>query len=181
VPVRLQAGDALKEVVSNFKAAGEKLDLAIHYIGDGDAASGLQSMHGPGEVSEDLREICAQEHYGKDLKFMDYIWCRNKNIRDAGWESCTGGSTGIDTEEIKKCSEGEEGKKLLEKSFALSKASSVSGSPTWLANNKFKFSGRDPESIKGAICSHNKDMKGCDKALTGPQQNAAPAAAGCGN
>lgn len=179
-PFGVQALDAMKEVIENFKAANEKLDFAVHYIGDGDA-SGLQSMHGPAEVAEDLREICVQAHYGKDQKFMEYVWCRNKNIKDPGWESCTGGKTGFDTDEIKKCSEGEEGKKLLADSFALSKSSGVSGSPTWLANNKFKFSGRDPESIKTALCSHNAGMAGCDKALTGPQQNAAPAQAGCGN
>ena len=53
---------------------------------------------------------------------MDYVWCRNKSIRDANWQSCTGGSTGIDTDVIKKCSEGDEGKQLVARSFAESKA-----------------------------------------------------------
>src|SRR5262249_57178421 len=100
------------------------------------------------EVDEDVRELCAIKHFGKDRKFMDYIWCRNKSIKDTNWQACAGKGTGVDADVIKKCSEGDEGKQLLEKSFADSKAAGMSGSPTWLANNKFKFSGIDSETIK---------------------------------
>jgi predicted DsbA family dithiol-disulfide isomerase len=180
-PYGVKGLDAMKEVTDNFKKAGESIDFAVHYIGDGDASS-LSSMHGAGEVAEDLREACAIKHYGKSLKYMDYVWCRNKSIRDANWQSCTGGSTGIDTDVIKKCSEGDEGKQLVANSFAESKTLGIGASPTWLANNKYKFSGIDAQTIKSNLCSHNAKLAGCDTTLSG-QAPAKPGAKepGCGN
>ncbi|MFO0761053.1 MAG: hypothetical protein U0359_31535 [Byssovorax sp.] len=178
-PFGVKGLDAMKEVVENFKKAGEKLDFAIHYIGDGNAKA-LTSMHGAGEVDEDIREACAIKHYAKDMKYMDYIWCRNKAIRDANWQACTGGSTGIDTAVIQKCFEGDEGKQLVEASFAESKATGMSASPTWLANNKYKFSGIDAEKIKQNICAHNK-MAGCENTLSGkPAPSPGGKEPGCG-
>ena len=125
-------------------------------------------MHGAGEVAEDVREECAIQHYGKGLKYMDYVWCRNKSIRDANWESCTGGSTGIDTDVIKKCSEGDEGKQLVATLVRrVEGARHRSVSPTWLANNKYKFSGIDAQTIKSNLCSHNAKLAGCDATLSG--------------
>jgi hypothetical protein len=180
-PFGVKGLDAMKEVTDNFKKAGEPIDFSVHYIGDGDA-SNLISMHGAGEVAEDVREACAIQHYGKGLKYMDYVWCRNKNIRDTNWQSCTGGSTGIDTAVIQKCSEGDEGKQLVAKSFADSKALGIAASPTWLANNKFKFSGIDAQTIKTNLCSHNAKLAGCDATLSGqaPAKPGAPQP-GCGN
>jgi Gamma interferon inducible lysosomal thiol reductase (GILT) len=180
-PYGVKGLDAMKEVTENFKKAGESVEFAVHYIGDGDASS-LSSMHGPGEVAEDIREECAIKHYGKSLKYMDYVWCRNKSIRDTNWESCTGGSTGIDADVIKKCAEGDEGKQLVAHSFAESKALGIGASPTWLANNKYKFSGIDAQTIKSNLCSHNAKLAGCDAALSG-QAPAKPGAKepGCGN
>jgi hypothetical protein len=56
----------------------------------------------------------------------------------------------------------------------------MAASPTWLANNKFKFSGVDPETIKSNLCAHNK-LKGCENKLSG-QAAPAPGAKqpGCG-
>jgi hypothetical protein len=180
-PYGVKGLDAMKEVVDNFKKAGTAVDFAVHYIGDGDAGS-LSSMHGAGEVAEDVREACAIEHYGKGLKYMDYVWCRNKNIRDANWQACTGPSTGIDTNVIAKCADGDEGKKLVARSFADSKTLGIGASPTWLANNKFKFSVVDAQTIKTNLCAHNAGLAGCDATLSGqaPAKPGAPQP-GCGN
>jgi hypothetical protein len=121
-------------------------------------------MHGQGEVDEDIREACAIEHYGKDFKFMDYVLCRNKNIKDANWQSCTG-TNGIETAKMESCFSGDEGKQILEKSFKYSQASGMSASPTWLVNGKYKFSGIDAETIKTNVCKYNK-LAGCDATLT---------------
>ena len=59
----------------------------------------------------------------------------------------------------------DEGKKLLEKSFQESADTGMSASPTWLTNNKFKFSGIDAEKIKTEVCAHNK-LAGCDVTLS---------------
>ncbi len=181
-PYGVKGLDAMKEVTDNFKKAGEAIDFQVHYIGDGDASS-LSSMHGANEVAEDIREECAIKHYGKGLKYMDYVWCRNKSIRDTNWESCTGDSTGIDANVIKKCAEGDEGKQLVAASFAESKALGIGASPTWLANNKYKFSGIDAQTIKTNLCAHNPKLAGCDATLAGqaPAKPGAAAQPGCGN
>jgi len=175
-PYGVKALDAMSEVL---KAFDNKIDFSVHFIGSGDAKT-LQSMHGQGEVDEDVREICAIKSYGKNLKFMDYVWCRNKNIRDANWQACTGGTTGIDTKVIEKCSTGDEGKKLLEGDFKLAASLGIGGSPTWLANSKFKFSGVDAATIQSSFCAQNKGMKGCEKTLTNASAGA-PVQGGCGN
>jgi hypothetical protein len=152
-------------------ARAPAIDFSIHYIGDGDASS-LSSMHGAPEVEEDRREACVIKHYPK--QYMDYIWCRDKAINDANWQACTGKGTPFDTDAIKTCSEGDEGKQLLAGSFADSKAAGIGASPTWIANNRYKFSGVDAETIKENICAHNK-LPGCDNKLSG---QAAPAGGG---
>jgi hypothetical protein len=60
-----------------------------------------------------------------------------------------------------------EGKLLLEKSFAYADATGFRGSPTWLVNEKFRYQGLDAETIKKAVCDQNR-MKGCENELTGP-------------
>jgi protein-disulfide isomerase len=172
-PFGVKGLDAMKEVLANFDKAGEKLDFVIHYIGDGDA-SGLKSMHGQPEVDEDIRAVCAIKNYDKNRKYLDYIWCRNKDYKSADWQTCTGDATGIDAAVISKCFDGE-GKDLLAKSFAASEAAGFGASPTWLVNGKFKFSGIDAETIKTNVCAHNK-MKGCENKLSGQ----APAASNGG-
>ena len=56
----------------------------------------------------------------------------------------------------------------------------MSASPTWLANNKFKFSGVDPETIKTNLCTHNDKLPGCENKLTGRAAPAGAAQPGCG-
>lgn len=179
-PFGVKGLDAMKEVLANFDKAGAKLNFKVHFIGEGNE-SNLGSMHGQPEVDEDLREICAAEHYGKDRKFMNYVWCRNKNISDAKWESCATSATGIDASVIKSCSEGDEGKKLLAKSFAYSDSLKFGASPTWLVNGKYQFSGIDPETIKTNVCAHNK-LAGCENKLSGdtPAAPGGQGAPGCG-
>lgn len=165
-PFGVRALDAMQEVLKNFD---NKIEFKVHFIGQGNAKDGLKSMHGQGEVDEDLREICAQKKYGKDLKFMEYVWCRNKSIKDTNWESCATGKNGIEAAAIKKCFEGDEGKELLEKSFKYTEGLGIGASPTWLVNNKYKFSGADAETVKTNFCKYNK-LKGCENKLSGPPQ-----------
>lgn len=182
-PFGIKGMDAMKDVFSDLKKGGDKIDFAVHFIGTSDKTTGLASMHGPGEVAEDKRQICAIQHYGAKLKFLDYIWCRNKDIKSSSWEACTGAATGIDASVLRKCSEGTEGAELLEKSFAYSQASGVRGSPTWLVNGKFKFNGIDAATVEKNLCDHNA-LAMCKK-LPASGAVAAPAAPsgtapGCG-
>lgn len=161
-PYGVQALNSMKEVLTNFKGAG--LTFNVNYIANVNASGGFDSLHGQGEVDEDLRELCAIKKYGKDTKYMDYILCRNGDIRSTDWEKCA--TNGIDAKAIKACAEGDEGKKLLKESLTFTNGLGVNASPTWLANGKFKFSAIDPENIKKNVCAHNPTMKGCDKTLS---------------
>jgi hypothetical protein len=177
-PYGVRALDAMKEVLRNF--AGQDVGLGVHYIAAA-TPTGFRSLHGQPEVEEDIRGVCAMKHYGAKLKFMEYIWCRNPNIADADWKPCA--KNGIDPKVIEACSTGPEGKKLLQENIKLAEALVVEASPSWLANNKFAFSGIDAESIKKNLCQHNPGLKGCDKTLSGPPAEGPGAGGGgsCGN
>ncbi len=173
-PYGVRALDAMKEVLDNFK---NNIDFEVHFIAS-EQGDGFQALHGQPEVDENIRELCAAKHYPKNNKYMDYIWCRNKNIRDSNWQTCTGGKTGIDTKVIEKCFNGEEGKKLLRDDIKIAEGLDVSASPTWFANNRHRFSGIDPETIKNNLCKHNKGLQGCENKLSGPDHKA-PAGGAC--
>jgi len=173
-PYGVKALNAMDEVLKNFD---NKIDFGVHYIGGGTAAAGFNSMHGAGEVDEDLREICAMKHFNKNYKWMEYVLCRNKDIRATDWQKCA--VNGIDAKVIEKCV-ADEGKKLLEDDFKVSAGLGIGASPTWVANGKNEFSALDPESIKKNVCDANKDLKNCDKTLSGPAAGAPAQKGGCG-
>jgi glutaredoxin len=160
-PYGVKALNAIPEVLSNFKNG---IEVNVHFIAT-EQGDGFKSLHGQPEVDENIRELCAIKYYNKNYKYMDYITCRNKNIRSNDWKSCTG-KNGIDTDKISKCFEGDEGKNLLRKDIKIAQELEFSASPTWLANNKFKFSAIDAETIKRNMCQNNKSLKNCDKKLS---------------
>ncbi|MFH1132577.1 MAG: hypothetical protein V1754_14675 [Pseudomonadota bacterium] len=159
-PYGVKAIDAMKEVLPNFKG---QMKFDVHYIAEKEG-DGFKSLHGQPEVDENIRQLCAKKYYGKNDKYLDYMWCRNKDYRNNEWKGCA--TNGIKAEVIEKCATGADGKKLLEEDIKIGQALQVSGSPTWLANNRHKFSGIAPEPIKQSFCEHNKDLKNCDKKLT---------------
>ncbi len=167
-PYGTKALDAMKEVLENFK---RDIKFEVHFIASEQPDGSFKALHGQPEVDENIRELCAIKHYPRNYKYMDYIWCRDKNIRDKNWQACTGGKTGIDTKVIEKCFKGPEGKRLLREDIKVAEGLGVSASPTWFANGKNKFSGIDPERIKTNFCRYNK-LKGCENKLSGPQKQA---------
>ena len=173
-PYGVMGLDAMKDVLDAF---GEELTFGIHYIAE-ETPNGFESLHGQPEVDENIRELCAIKHYGEKNKYMDYVWCRNKNIRSDDWKSCTG-SNDIDTKVIEKCSTGDEGKKLLSENLKLAKTLKIGGSPTWLVNNRMTFNAVSAGDIQKKICEKNPDLKGCKAELKGAAPNAAPAGS-CG-
>jgi len=158
-PYGVQALDAMKEVLGALKG----IDFDVHYIAD-KTDKGFSSLHGQPEVDENIRQLCAKKYYKKGNKYLDYIWCRNKNYRSAEWKPCATG--GIDAGKIEKCFTGGEGTKLFEEDIKIAKALEISGSPTWLANNKYKFGGIAADAIKTNFCQRNAGQAGCDKKLT---------------
>jgi hypothetical protein len=173
-PYGTKALDAMKEVLENFKS---DIDFDIYYIANENADGTFASLHGQAEVDEDIRELCAVKNYPDDYKYMDYIWCRNKKITDTAWEGCAEEAFGA-SDKIKACFEGAEGKKLLSENIKNANSLKIGASPTWLANNRYKFSGIDAETVKKSFCQYNTGLSGCSNTLTGDA--AAVPAGGCG-
>ena len=168
-PFGVRALDSMKEVIKNF---GDDLKFDVHYIANkaangkcprGEARFGFCALHGPPEVDENIRHLCAKKHYAKNNKYLEYIWCRNKNYRSSDWKGCA--TNGIKADVIEKCFNSE-GPKLHEEDIKIAEQLQVSGSPTWLANNRHKFSGIAADAIKQNVCQRNPGMKNCDKNLT---------------
>ncbi|HOC99606.1 MAG TPA: hypothetical protein PKH54_06660, partial [Myxococcota bacterium] len=116
-------------------------------------------------VDENIRQLCAINYYPKDYKYLEYIVCRNKDIRSSDWKRCA--MNGIDPDVIRRCADGSEGRRLLSKNLKFARQLEIGASPTWLANNKFKFSGIAPEQIRKQFCDHNSNLSGCRKTLSG--------------
>ncbi len=58
--------------------------LQIYYIAD-KVGSGFNLCTASPKWREHPR-LCAMKYYGKDYKFMEYIWCRNPNIHNPDWK-----------------------------------------------------------------------------------------------
>jgi hypothetical protein len=158
--------DAMEEVLDNFGRDRSKIDFRIEFIGQIGEDGELSSMQGEPEINEDLRQICAQQHYPNNYAFMDYVLCRNKNIRSTEWEQCATGPIKADV--IRQCSEGDEGRRLLRESFELADSLGFRGSPSWLLNNRHPMNGREPEAIKTDFCERN-ELPECSNTLTKSQ------------
>ena len=162
-PYGAQAMIAANEVVEHF---GKDITLNVHFIGgiEGDT---LSSMHGPGEVDEDVREICAAAKYDKNHQFTKYLACRSKNPRDPAWQACAK-SSGMDETVMQKCFDGE-GKALLRKSFELANSLKIGASPTFLSNNRREFNAVDAATLQKQFCTDNPDVEGCKRPIA-PKQ-----------
>jgi gamma interferon inducible lysosomal thiol reductase (GILT) len=171
-PFGTKAMLAAKEFADAF---GKDATVAVHFIGDSDNGK-LTSMHGPDEVTDDLREVCAIEHYGKDQKFLDFLACRSKDLT-ADWKACTG-ANGIDAAVIESCVAGE-GPGLLTASFGVAEKLDFHASPTYLVNNRAMIDARDAAGIQAGFCKANPGLPGCARQLTAtaPAQQTKGAAA----
>ena len=171
-PFGVKAINAMKELTRNF---GDDFTFTVHYIGDVNAEGEPTAMHGQTEVDENIRMLCAAKYYARKRKYLDYMWCRfqGNDWRTSDWKKCA--RKGISTRVIAKCFR-TEGPAMLLKDTKLARALSIGASPTWLANNRYKFSGIAPENIKKELCKRNPGMKNCHKKLKG----GAPVKGSCG-
>ena len=172
-PYGTMALDAMEEILEMFKE--DKIDFNINFIATETEPGKFQALHGQPEVDENIRELCAIKHYPKN--YMDYILCRNKNIRSAEWKECAKGA--IKPDVMEKCFTGGEGVKLHSENIKIANAMGIGGSPTWIINNKHKASGVSAADIQRNLCTHNPDLKGCSKTVK-PQDKPAPKG-GCGS
>ncbi len=150
---------ALKEVADNFP----DMDYEVHYIAS-ETASGFSSLHGQYEVDEDIIQLCVKEH--SPAVWFDYIYCRSdKGVKGIDWKGCAA-DVGVDIESVQECFDSEEGAQLLREDILIADSLGISASPTWLANNRYKFSGLDAQTVKTQYCTYNPG-EGCDATLSG--------------
>jgi len=173
-PYGVQALNSMKEVLNNIK----NIKFGVHYIASYDEATAtFTSLHGPTEVDDNIRELCAMKYYPDNNKFMDFIWCRNTDF-NADWTKCVT-DNGMDVTNLKACADGAEGKNLLKEDLKLAEGLQIGASPTWLTNNKYQFSGISAQDIKTNYCQRNSGIAGCEKTLSG-DTGGVPASGGCG-
>lgn len=180
-PYGKEAIKVLKEVIANF---GTALTYDVHYIAriateqeynqmipqqksqcaKEDDGKYYCSLHGPYEVDEDIVQLCTKKY--SPNQWFNYLYCRStKGIKGIDWKNCAK-ETGTDAEKIEACFKGTEGKELLRQDIKIADSLGVSGSPTWLANNRYSFGGIATEPVKASFCKYNKDTKGCENALS---------------
>ncbi|MDD4289869.1 MAG: hypothetical protein PHH83_01160 [Patescibacteria group bacterium] len=161
-PYGTQALDAMKEILNNFK---DKIKFNIYYIANQNQDGTFESLHGQPEVDENIRELCAIKYYPENYKYMDYIWCINKEMQSNSsaykWETCA-----KDFPKIKTCFNDDEGKQLLSENIKLANELQIGASPTWMANNRYEFSGIDSETVKSNFCKYNSGLAGCENTLS---------------
>jgi hypothetical protein len=179
-PFGNQAEEMLIPVVGLLK---DKADIELHYIIYSNYATGFPdycldkenkfcSMHGVGELNQDVRELCVWK-YQKD-KFWDFVKEINQNATskdvDQKWEKIAQ-DLGIDVEKIKACQENEaldllaKEKELTIKEYLVqnpaqhqgNESTTISASPTLVINGVIYDGQRSSEEFKKAICSAFKN------------------------
>lgn len=158
-PYGRKAIEALKEVVDNF---GNIITYEVHYIAN-EATGQFQSLHGQYEVDENIIQLCVKKHSSE--QWLNYIYCRStKGVKGIDWKNCAK-ETGINIAKVESCFNNE-GKDLLRQDIKIADSLGVSGSPTWLANNRYSFGGIDAETIKENFCKYNENLKACETTLS---------------
>lgn len=147
-PYGQQMQKVLADVVSELPTIGAH--IKVRYIGAVSNGT-VQSMHGPTEAAENLRQICIREEQ-PDL-YWKYVSCFLNSTSSA---ACVN-STGVDTTKLAACTgSADRGLAYAAKDFGLSDSYGVTGSPTLVLNgatvSEFNFGGRTPEAIKSVIC-----------------------------
>ncbi|WAC05250.1 MAG: thioredoxin domain-containing protein [Methanoregula sp.] len=183
-PYGIQAETVMKPVVGLL---GSKADIRLRYITmvTGTTADSVNSLHGPTEAQEDLRQICIQKYYPEKLwtyvaRFNEacYPESANTETQKACWMNASA-MAGIDMAKITACASGPEGISLMKADEADSNKNGASGSPTLIINGVTYSGARTPERYKQAICnSYDTAPAECDTTLSTTQ--ATNAAGGCG-
>lgn len=139
------------------KQLGDRLDVVIHYIGEGEKDN-LQSMHGASEVKGNIVQLCANKL--APAKTLDFIACQNENMRavDTNWKDCAK-KVGVNEEKLAACADGDEGKTLLAASFAEATKRGAKGSPTMFLNGQPYQGGRKSRDFLKAACDTFGDDK----------------------
>jgi len=153
-----RAFTALKSVLG--KVGQRQLKVRVYYVASGSAKKGFRALHGPAEIDENKRALCAIKVYARRHKYLDYITCRNQNQNSHDWRKCTG-RNGINAAILQRCAAGLMGNRLLDKSAKLTKSLQINAAPTWIANGRYKFHATSESQLLFYLCRHNPKLRGC--------------------
>ncbi len=165
-PYGNKAEDTMLPVYNLLK---DKVEWNIHYIV---SVSGdiVNSLHGPPETDQDIREVCVLNKYGLDefWAFTSYV---NQNCGSDGscWEDAAQ-NAGIDKNAIQSCYDNE-GIDLMKEEAEASNNAGANGSPTFLINgvkSNSVYQYGNSEAYKQAICeAFNDTPNECSEELSG--------------
>jgi len=184
-PYGLKAANNLKGVLGILE---DKIDYNFYYLlslpSEGYEGStdqycylGYCSMHGKGEVTENLRQMCIRDNYpDKWYSYVSYIsekydaqeWSAS-NIDDV-WEEAAE-AAGLDVAEIQSCFDNE-GQALLDAEYDFQQSYATRGSPSVFLNGVYwsgavTSSTANPDGYKEGICSvFNTPPEECYQALS---------------
>jgi len=129
-----------KEVLSTIKKFLEEMqgeiDFNLHFLVVEKEDGEFYSRGGLPLIEEDKRCACIMRHYPD--KWWDYILCRTDQIESSWWEDCISNEN-LNKELIKKCSQTDEGIKLLRDNIKLTEELKISYGPLLLLNNQEVF------------------------------------------
>ncbi len=184
-PYGVQAEGFMKPVADLL---GSKADIKVRFIAQtGSGIKSIQSLHGPAEASEDLRQLCIMKDYPE--KYWSYLETFNKNCfpiyrnesaLDSCWKSSAAGA-GMDAAKIESCANAD-ALALIKTDEQAASAYGVSGSPSLIINGAAYNGARSSEGFKSAICSafNNQPAECSQKIETASQPVAEAPHAGCG-
>ena len=159
-PFGLQMQRAIAEAVKNIPALAS--NITIRYIGNVNSnGKTIDSMHGPEEGAENLRQICIRQE--QPAKYYNYLSCYMKKTTATlasgmplGDSTGCQASTGIDTSKLAACvADPSRGLAYAQKDFDLDTKYGVQGSPTLVLNgatiSECDFGGRSSDAIKAIM------------------------------
>ncbi len=149
-PYGVQAENGLFPALN---ALGGDVDLSLAYIADETpGADGkpavFNSMHGPKEAEEDMRQLCARKIY--PVKWLDYALARNTEI-NSDWKPAAL-KAGLDPQQLEICVSSGEGRTLFSESIKTAKARKADSSPTIYIDGMEYKGGRSEKSFTLALC-----------------------------
>ncbi|VVB74087.1 Uncharacterised protein [uncultured archaeon] len=186
-PYGQQAESGMWPVLDLMK---DKINFELHYVVySSDYYKGQEtqyclngtycSMHGVGEINEDMRQKCVMQSYNSSV-WLSYIKeinskCGASNV-DTCWEGVAN-STGVDVAAVKSCFDSNAGS-LAASEQTLNSQYNVQGSPMMFINGVEYQGGRTADAYKTAICNaFNNAPSECSQTLSG---TAAATSGSCG-
>ncbi len=149
-PYGNQAENALKDVVNLL---ADKVAFEPIYIISGSGGN-YQSLHGPQELHEDIREKIVFNKYG-EKKWMAFTYDVNANCTKDNADTCWKDSatrTGVNITEVE-AEYNTSFNAIADAEVAKANAAGVSGSPTIIMNGATYNGGRTPDAFKSWICT----------------------------